>query len=175
MSLTWGFQHRARFQPNLYHHESLRNATEGEGESQPAGPVNATTALPDPETVERNSRTSQPFPAVQEVWFTGCHSDVGGGAVKDTVQYSLGEISLRWMVKQVILSQCGIRFDAEALGSAGIDVSTIVLPGATPREQNVRADIHDPLKSQPLWWLLEFKPMKFTWQEADGTWRSVWG
>jgi len=162
---------------------------------------------------------------VQEVWFVGCHSDVGGGAVEDTVIYSLGDISLRWMVKQVILSQCGIRFDAEALRDADIDISTIVLPGPTqptaeqmrrgppeaeagavstassgssvedssgeymirrreerdletrtwPREQDVRAKIHDDLKTQPLWWILETKPMKFTWQEADGTWKSKWG
>ena len=72
---------------------------------------------------------------MQEVWFAGCHSDVGGGAVKDTVRYSLGDISLRWMVKQVILSQCGIRFDAAALRRADIDVSTIFL--ADPAQQTV--------------------------------------
>ena len=148
------------------------------------------------------SRTSDPLPAVEEVWFAGCHSDVGGGAVEDTVRYSLADVSLRWMVKQVILSQCGIKFDAAALRRADIDVSTIVLVGPTqptveqvwkkkseaeagassqaspgssgedgsgecmlrkgkgkdvetqawPREQDVLADVHDQLKSQPLWW-----------------------
>ena len=61
---------------------------------------------------------------MQEVWFAGCHSDVGGGAVEDSVRYSLGDISLRWMVKQVIISQCGIRFDAAAMKRADIDIST---------------------------------------------------
>lgn len=129
------------------------------------------------------------------------------------------------MVKQVILSQCGIKFDATALRMADIDVSTIVLVGPTqptveqvwrkkseaeagaslptspgssgengsveymvrkgkekdveaqawPREQDVLADIHDPLKSQPMWWSLELMPMKFIWQEADGRWKSKWG
>ena len=64
------------------------------------------------------------FPAVQEVWFAGCHSDVGGGAVEDTVRYSLGDISLRWMVKQVRLSDCGIVFDDTALRIADIDITT---------------------------------------------------
>jgi len=280
VSLTWGFQHRARFQPNLFHRETPEDAAKRKDESQPVGPVNATTTLPDPATVERNSRprprfgftrwgiavqrlssqqryrirgtnseipsshealsperkvpsetsskvlrVPQPLPAVQEVWFAGCHSDVGGGAVEDAVRYSLGDISLRWMVKQVILSQCGIRFDAGALRRADIDVSNIVFPDPTqptveqiwrrkseaesgtvspalpgssgedgsgeymirkgkerdvelqtwPREEDVLADIHDELKSQPLWWLLELVPMKFTWQEADGTWKSKWG
>ena len=70
-----------------------------------------------------------------EVWFPGCHSDVGGGSVEDTVRYSLGDISLRWMVKQVLLSDCGIIFDDEALWKADIDVSTIVL--ANPTQQTV--------------------------------------
>jgi len=115
------------------------------------------------------------------------------------------------MVKQVILSQCGIKFDERALEEAGI--STIVPPGPTdstveqiqrrmpeseagtvlpaspgpsgegggvatrtwPQDEDVRGAVHDRLKSQPLWWLLEFKPMKFTWQETDGTWKSKWG
>jgi len=165
---------------------------------------------------------------VLEVWFAGCHSDVGGGAVKDTVRYSLADISLRWMVKQVILSQCGIKFDAAALRRHDIDISTIVLlapkrpadendvaagagdplhsshththaapdsPGADgstelmvqsgrdgnvdaqnwPREQDVLADLHDQLKIAPIWWILEFVPMKFTWQNPDGTWKYQWG
>ena len=171
------------------------------------------------------SRGPEPLPAVQEVWFAGCHSDVGGGAVEDTVRYALGDISLRWMVKQVILSQCGIRFDVAALRRADIDVSTIFLAdpaqqsveqlwrkkseaeavtissallapsggdgsggGMIPKgkgknveeqvllqEEDVLTDTHDKLKSQPWWWFLELMPMKFTWQEADGTWKSKWG
>jgi len=166
-----------------------------------------------------------PLPAVQEVWFSGCHSDVGGGAVEDTVRYSLADISLRWMVKQVVLSQCGIKFDETALRRADINISTIVLAGPAqptveqvwrrkseaeagvsspsspishgddtsgdyiiqkgkdrdieaqtwPQEQDILADIHDELKLQRMWWLLELMPMKFTWQEADGTWKSKWG
>ena len=126
------------------------------------------------------------------------------------------------MIKQVILSQTGIKFDSEALRRADIDISTVVLaapiqpnvesevevgpalptpltspssPGEDdsgeymirkgkvkdveeqtwPREQDVLTDIHDQLKIQPLWWLLEILPMKFEWQEADGTWKSKLG
>jgi len=159
-----------------------------------------------------NATASQqdPPPDVQEVWFAGCHSDVGAGTVKDTVRYSLGNISLRWMVKQVTLSRCGIKFDAAALKRADIDVSTTTPadptqqtmeqflgresdpepaavsspPGEDGSEgdmiqkgkgKDVLADIHDQLRAQPLWWILELMPMKFTWQEADGRWKSKWG
>ena len=86
------------------------------------------------------SAESEPLPSVREVWFAGCHSDVGGGAVEDTVRYSLGDISLRWMVKQVILSGCGIKLNRKALRKADIDVSTFDLAGP---EQLWREDSED--------------------------------
>jgi len=192
VSLTWGFQRRARFQPNLFHHPKPKNAAEN---PKSVSLVNTAAAQRSPEpsetinthrppgfgtgwawdiTVRRvssheqhctsgdscrcpsnpnllapggkqHSTTSplpsgkpkpklEPFPAVQEVWFAGCHSDVGGGSVEDTVRYSLGDISLRWMVKQVVLSRCGIRFDAAALRRADIDISTVL---ADPTHQTL--------------------------------------
>lgn len=277
VSLTEGSQRRARFQPNLFHHETPEDTAKRKDEPKLATSINATSKALSLESGEKTnprprpkfgltrwgiavqrlssqeqyrirgsnrrvpsnpkalsseregpsgvssrvSGPSEPFPAVEEVWFAGCHSDVGGGAVGDAVRYSLADISLRWMVKQVILSQCGIKFDAVALRRADIDVSTIVLftpaqqtdeqkfnleagassptsPGSSgevgvrdhmirkgkeadikaqtwPREEDVLADIHDELKIQPMWWPLEFMPMKFTWQEADGRWKSKWG
>lgn len=215
ISLTWTFKHRARFQPNMFHRESPQDADKRK--KDPSLPVEAESIPPGqspPVEVLSDS-----FPPVLEVWFAGCHSDVGGGAVDDDVRYSLADISLRWMVKQVILSQSGIKFDEIALRRAEIDVSTVILVAPTkpnvelevevgpalptpltspgedgsgedmirkgqnndvgdqswPRQQDVLADIHDQMKRQPLWWFLEFLPMKTTWQEADGTWKSEWG
>ncbi|KAF9783112.1 hypothetical protein BJ322DRAFT_136244 [Thelephora terrestris] len=165
-----------------------------------------------------------PVPPVLEVWFAGCHSDVGGSAIKDTVRYSLAAITLRWMVKQVILAQCGIRFDEAALRRADIDISNLVslsptqltmddildadagttvttsLPSPSlsgeydiecymvrsrndgevveqdwPRKQDVVADIHDELRISPIWWLLEFLPIKYEWQDPKGAWKYKWG
>ena len=208
VSLTWDFQRRARFQPNLFHHETPEEAAKPQDDPGFAGLVGVMATSP------------EPVPPVEEVWFAGCHSDVGGGEVKDVVRYSVGDISLRWMIKQVILSECGIEFDAAALRRVDIDVSTIALAG--PAQQGVEqlrrkseseteigsspsgddgssdedmirkgkdkvleeqtwsqgdmlAGIYDQLKSQPLWWILEFMPMKFTWQDADGTWKSKLG
>jgi hypothetical protein len=167
---------------------------------------------------EGEGSSSEAFSSVEEVWFVGCHSDVGGGAVTDTVRYSLADITLTWMVKQVILSPCGIKFDRTALINAGIDVSTINLiaptrpitelrpqpeaepssptsPGGEdgsgeymvrkrkkkgakaqpqPPERDASADIHDELHIHIIWWVLEILPIKFEWQETDGTWKSRW-
>ncbi|KAI0632336.1 hypothetical protein C8Q77DRAFT_1125094 [Trametes polyzona] len=60
---------------------------------------------------------------VLEVWFAGCHGDVGGGAVDDDVEVSLSDITLRWMVREVVLAQCGIAFDEAALVRANIPES----------------------------------------------------
>ncbi|KAG8214503.1 hypothetical protein J3R82DRAFT_9559 [Butyriboletus roseoflavus] len=56
---------------------------------------------------------------VLEVWFSGCHSDIGGGNVQDDVKVSLAQIALHWMVEQVIQSQCGILFDNDELARIG--------------------------------------------------------
>ncbi|KAF8274309.1 hypothetical protein EI94DRAFT_1714127 [Lactarius quietus] len=37
---------------------------------------------------------------VREVWFAGCHTDIGGGAIKDETPHSLARISLRWMIHE---------------------------------------------------------------------------
>jgi uncharacterized protein (DUF2235 family) len=46
---------------------------------------------------------------LQQVWFAGMHSDVGGGYSDDSLAY----VSLGWMISEA--SQCGLRFDPSAL------------------------------------------------------------
>ena len=83
---------------------------------------------------------------VLEVWFAGCHSgqfkfhklvfvnllrvlpDIGGGNVQDDVKVSLAQITLHWMVEQVIQSQCGILFDSDELARIGF-----ILPPHSPQ------------------------------------------
>ncbi|KAI0333677.1 hypothetical protein GY45DRAFT_1244065 [Cubamyces sp. BRFM 1775] len=88
---------------------------------------------------------------VLEVWFAGCHADVGGGAVADDVTVSLSDITLRWMVREVVLAQCGIAFDDAALLRANIPESIFrgtgfVLPSQAEISRNQRHHgftIHD--------------------------------
>ncbi|KAI0074015.1 hypothetical protein K474DRAFT_1665915 [Panus rudis PR-1116 ss-1] len=76
---------------------------------------------------------------VLEVWFAGCHCDVGGGSVPDVEEHCLSNISLRWMVRQVVQAQCGIVFDREALQRANIPNSIFTglgFPVTPPMKQS---------------------------------------
>ncbi|KAF8630318.1 hypothetical protein AX15_002991 [Amanita polypyramis BW_CC] len=55
------------------------------------------------------------FADVKEVWFAGCHADVGGGSHSTKRNQSLSAIPLRWMIKECILAKTGILFDWEYL------------------------------------------------------------
>ncbi|THH01914.1 hypothetical protein EW026_g871 [Hermanssonia centrifuga] len=48
------------------------------------------------------------------------YTDVGGGSVTNSTTHCLSDISLRWMVREVVMSQCGIQFNSDALILAGI-------------------------------------------------------
>ncbi|KAM6494785.1 Uncharacterized alpha/beta hydrolase domain (DUF2235) domain containing protein [Amanita muscaria] len=52
---------------------------------------------------------------VKEVWFSGCHADVGGGTHKSQSRQSLSSIPLCWMVKESILANTDILFDMDYL------------------------------------------------------------
>ncbi|KAK1230821.1 hypothetical protein PQX77_006093 [Marasmius sp. AFHP31] len=141
----------------------------------------------------------EPTIDVQEVWFPGCHSDIGGGAVRNDTPHSLANITLRWMVREVIKSQCGILFRDDALAklsiprievpSVRIDRTTEApLPVLVPAEldepqmremdkPDALAPAHDRLSlgkdGEVLWWVLEVVPMRYSWQDADGVWHET--
>jgi hypothetical protein len=84
---------------------------------------------------------------------------------------SLNYIPLRWMIREVIKSGCGVRFDEE-----GLKRLNIVFDDEKVREEDSEDAIqplHDELKAAPMWWLLEIVPMKFKYQEPDGTWNTT--
>lgn len=62
---------------------------------------------------------------VLEVWFTGCHADVGGGAVANEERHMLSRIPLRWMLRQCFECETGILFDTASLAEKGLDVHTL--------------------------------------------------
>jgi len=73
---------------------------------------------------------------VLEVWFAGCHCDVGGGSVKNGTRYNLARIPLRWMIRQCFLADTGIRFHSSLLSGVGIDHTTLY-PVVKPRPNPV--------------------------------------
>jgi len=112
---------------------------------------------------------------VLEVWFAGCHSDVGGGAVTDSTVNSLADISLRWMVREAMTSSCSIKFDPDALLRANLNLE--LEPTAAELELDANdalQPLHDELKIDPLWWLLEIVPLQYSWQDAQGVWHREW-
>ncbi|KAI0800498.1 hypothetical protein C8Q74DRAFT_1214409 [Fomes fomentarius] len=78
---------------------------------------------------------------VKEVWFAGCHCDVGGGSVLDETKYSLARIPLRWMIRECFRTNTGIRFHAELLKEIGLDPCTL-WPG-------LRASVDEGMKHAP--------------------------
>ncbi|KAI0268250.1 hypothetical protein BC834DRAFT_683471 [Gloeopeniophorella convolvens] len=63
--------------------------------------------------------------SVKEVWFAGCHCDVGGGSVKNGTRYSLARIPLRWMVRECFRAGTGIQFHRDSFKEIGIDPSSL--------------------------------------------------
>jgi hypothetical protein len=70
---------------------------------------------------------------VKEVWFMGCHADVGGGAVPNSERHMLSQIPLRWMIRQCFECETGILFATAALAKNGIDIGSVWPVYETPR------------------------------------------
>jgi hypothetical protein len=78
---------------------------------------------------------------ILEVWFAGCHCDVGGGSVPNSTPNSLARIPLRWMIRQCFATGSGIMFDSDALVAAGINPAHLyptVIPASQIGEETMR-------------------------------------
>ncbi|KAH8821387.1 hypothetical protein F5884DRAFT_85170 [Xylogone sp. PMI_703] len=71
---------------------------------------------------------------VLEVWFAGCHADVGGGAVSNNERHMLSRIPLRWMIRQCFECNTGILFNTASLAETGLDVHTVWPVYKTPKK-----------------------------------------
>ncbi|KIK36776.1 hypothetical protein CY34DRAFT_26234 [Suillus luteus UH-Slu-Lm8-n1] len=79
--------------------------------------------------MEREFSTTDSEPIVEtnveEVWFAGCHCDVGGGSVKNGTRNSLARIPLRWMIRQLFQLDIGILFHRNMFPKIGMDPATL--------------------------------------------------
>jgi len=86
---------------------------------------------------------------VEEVWFPGVHSDVGGGY--ETIGPSLSNITLIWMVEHAV--KAGIRLDpaaqAQILKSSPMDI--VANAAAQPKHESLTG----------WWWILEVLPLPY--------------
>ncbi|OCH95705.1 hypothetical protein OBBRIDRAFT_787909 [Obba rivulosa] len=62
---------------------------------------------------------------VLEVWFAGCHCDVGGGSVPNDSEHNLARIPLRWMIREIFKADVGIRFHADLLKTVGLEPKSL--------------------------------------------------
>ncbi|RXW12223.1 hypothetical protein EST38_g13631 [Candolleomyces aberdarensis] len=95
---------------------------------------------------------------IEEVCLAGCHSDVGGGSVRNEVRHSLARIPLRWMVREIFKANAGIRFLPNRLYAIGLNPSTIYpdivdRPGPLPVGEH---EIREPCRKE-----LPFRPSIF--------------
>ncbi|KAI0312982.1 hypothetical protein OF83DRAFT_1086639 [Amylostereum chailletii] len=134
---------------------------------------------------------------VLQVYFVGCHSDIGGGAVSHKERHSLARIPLRWMIRQCFQAKTGILFRKEALEGVGLKpkqlhpevltrpppvnvaaaiatVSSATKPSKNEKlseeEEDLRdvmSPIHDELERRRAWWILELVPFGLKVKEGD--------
>ncbi|KAJ3741442.1 hypothetical protein DFH05DRAFT_1506115 [Lentinula detonsa] len=69
---------------------------------------------------------------IEEVWFAGCHCDIGGGSVSNTETVNLARVPLRWMIRECFRTNTGILFHSEGLRSLGLNPDSL-WPEVKPR------------------------------------------
>ncbi|KAF5317488.1 hypothetical protein D9619_013150 [Psilocybe cf. subviscida] len=58
---------------------------------------------------------------VEEVWFSGCHCDIGGGSVTNGEIPCLARIPLRWMIRECFKAKTGILFYVDGIKGINLD------------------------------------------------------
>jgi len=182
-------EHRTKFQPDFFHRAVPKTpATKGGNKKSKLTQDTAGGGTDELYAKDFNEK---------EVWFVGCHTDVGGGSTPDTDPYSLADIPLRWMLQEIVRAECGIQFDYDAFAQWGIPTDigrdTYVPTSPTTNQTNgsgtsaegsatenpsdafdVVKPMHDQLKAIPAWWLLEIIPTSYTYQNMKNKWITKW-
>ncbi|KAF8226438.1 hypothetical protein L208DRAFT_1301875 [Tricholoma matsutake] len=121
-------ERRAKFKANLWNRPNTVEAKLGVEGQKPQKPNNpkpnghSKFRQPNLRAMEKKYSGSSGKPTdIEEVWFAGCHCDIGGGSVENDVPHSLARIPLRWMVRECFKSNTGIMFTSEGLRGIGLD------------------------------------------------------
>ncbi|KAG5648766.1 hypothetical protein DXG03_000114 [Asterophora parasitica] len=136
-------ERRAKFKANLWNRPTPQEAALGvDGQKPDAPPVaRRQTELkkrkPTRENTLRAMETKYSGAAdrptdIEEVWFAGCHCDVGGGSVDNDTPHSLARIALRWMIRECFKADSGITFISDDLRRLGLDPANLY-PYVLPR------------------------------------------
>jgi hypothetical protein len=77
------------------------------------------------------------------------------------------------MVREVVASGCGVIFDASALSRAKINVEPeITIADMEMDSIDALKPLHDKLRTNFLWWLLEILPFPYSLQDANHVWHT---
>ncbi|KAI9730880.1 MAG: hypothetical protein M1834_005598 [Cirrosporium novae-zelandiae] len=80
---------------------------------------------------------------IQEVWFSGCHGDIGGGwHLSPGEKYALCHIPLVWMVTEA--EKAGLRFDKAKIEAMGCLIDDSLSTMTTTDTQNPHPYLHPP-------------------------------
>ncbi|KAI3606387.1 hypothetical protein WG66_009549 [Moniliophthora roreri] len=128
-------ERRAKFKANMCHREEGEiqpeahchddHPTGDDAESTGTKPKGLKKALKRTNSVDpklaakalkqKYSKVRDRMTNIQEVWFAGCHCDVGGGSVENNTKYTLARIPLRWMIRECFRTNSGIMFNVKLL------------------------------------------------------------
>ncbi|KAI0295035.1 hypothetical protein BC826DRAFT_968627 [Russula brevipes] len=162
-------EHCAKFRPKLCFRPSPGTS------SEKIQALNTDDVVPSmPDSVLPGKKATDP----KEVWFAGCHADIGGGNAPDTAEHALANISLRWMIEQIVGADRPILFDWDAFArwnipttighrthqsssskddSDALELELELRGGDVHRRQDAWdavQPITDELKKFPVWWIL---------------------
>ncbi|KAL4070334.1 hypothetical protein J3A83DRAFT_4358565 [Scleroderma citrinum] len=149
-------EHRARFMPNHYNRSTDADNALGvqRGEMPRSCKKHYSLHMPSHEKTNTNGhaslqelerRFSQAISEtdVEEVWFAGCHCDVGGGSVANGTRYCLARIPLRWMIRECFKTNIGILFHGSMFKQIGLDPAT-VYPRIVDRPPAIYGNVPEP-------------------------------
>ncbi|KAI0248361.1 hypothetical protein BJV78DRAFT_1131702 [Lactifluus subvellereus] len=170
-------EHRAKFRPTFLTHEELIQS-EDSSVSLPHG--DQTRGHTQVET-GRGSGTN-----AKEVWFVGSHAvtDVGGGSVPDDSEHALSNISLRWMIRELVDAGYKDLFSSEVLAEKNLLQPPAPLSQLMPQNSGRNNDIidsqdsddlkkiRDPLRRCPVWWTIEVFPTRFSFIDSNNRWKT---
>ncbi|KAG9006512.1 hypothetical protein FRB94_014333 [Tulasnella sp. JGI-2019a] len=123
-------ERRSKFKPNPWH---IPIPDQREAQQNSEGYL----AIQDFEAYEQ--RTTD----VKEVWFAGCHTDVGGGSVLNDTEYILSNVTLTWMLNELIEANTGIIFAQDLLAHQPA-FKVITVPDTDQNGAGLRGTINAP-------------------------------
>ncbi|KDR70831.1 hypothetical protein GALMADRAFT_102896 [Galerina marginata CBS 339.88] len=129
-------EHRVRFKPTFFNRPTPEEIELGLKWGEEHNSKKKSKRRQTRRELERQYPRGQHITTVEEVWFAGCHCDVGGGAVKNEIRNNLSRIPLRWMIRECFKLKTGIIFHRDSFKMVGLDPTTL-WPDVRDRPQPV--------------------------------------